>query len=349
MVVGAVTPNPEPRTPNPEPRTHQMLPSDYHTKLNKTLKQRNLLPKQSRILIGLSGGQDSLCLARLCLDLQARWEWHIAIVHYDHGWELDHGLAEHITQVCQNWDVKLYLEKAESKIPETEASARKYRYQALVKVATENGFDYLLTAHTLSDRSETFLYNLMRGGGVDGLTALDWTRKLNDNLLLVRPLLNFLRQETLQCCQELQLPIWEDKYNYNKKFARNRIRLDLIPYLEEHFNPQTQKHLAQTAEILREDLTYLQGETEKLFAQVASDDQSSLDRTLLKHQPLSLQRRVIKKFLEINLDKMPNFDRIEEITKLINAPNGSCSSSLGDNKMIQIQNNLMIIKSTQAI
>ena len=336
------TANHELLTPNP----YKMLPSAYHVKLNKTLKQRDFLPKGSRILVALSGGQDSLSLARLCLDLQYRWQWEIAIVHYDHGWQFDRGLAEHIQKVCQQWQVKLYLEKAIEEIPETEASARKYRYQALIKVATEHCFTYLLTAHTLSDRSETFLYNLMRGGGIEGLTALDWTRQLTPKITLVRPLLNFLRQETLECCQELELPIWEDKYNQDKKFARNRIRLDLIPYLEEHFNSQTQKHLAQTAEILRADLNYLEAQTDKLFAQVVSVSKSSVNRFLLKHEPLNLQRRVIKKYLEANLQKMPSFERIEEIVNLIHSPNGSCSSSLGNNKFIRVKGDFMTIVSS---
>ena len=327
-----------------------MLPTAYHVKLNKTLKKQQLLPQGSRILIGLSGGQDSLCLARLCLDLQPRWQWHVAIVHYDHGWQLDDGLADHIKQVCADWQVQLHVETAKTDIPETEASARQYRYQALVKVATENHFDYLLTAHTLSDRSETFLYNLMRGGGIEGLTALDWTRNLTENITLVRPLLNFLRSETLECCQELQLPIWEDQYNYNKKFARNRIRLDLIPYLEEHFNPQTQKHLAQTADILRADLAYLEGQTQKVWEEVllgdGDDKQDKIDRIVLRNYPLSLQRRVIKKYLAINLAKMPNFEKIEEVVKLIHAPNGSCSSSLGNQKIVQVEESLLTIVRT---
>ena len=328
-----------------------MLPTAYHVKLNKTLKQQQLLPQGSRILIGLSGGQDSLCLARLCLDLQPRWQWQVAIVHYDHGWQLDQGLADHIKQICDDWQVPLYLETTEDgiEIPETEASARQYRYQALTKVATENNFDYLLTAHTLSDRSETFLYNLMRGGGIEGLTALNWTRKLTPNITLVRPILNFLRQETLKCCQELELPIWEDQYNHNKKFARNRIRLDLIPYLEEHFNPQTQKHLAQTAEILRADLAYLEEKTQNLWEEVLVGDDGSedkIDRMILRNYSLSLQRRVIKKYLAVNFTKMPSFEKIEEVVKLIHAPKRSCSSSLGNQKIVRVQDNLLTIVRT---
>ncbi len=117
----------------------------YHVRLNKTLKHRNLLPPHSKILIAVSGGQDSLCLARLCLDLQVKWHWQVAIAHYDHGWELDQGLASHILKICQDWGVKLYLETAQEKIPETEAGVRKNRYQALTNIVTKYKFDILLT------------------------------------------------------------------------------------------------------------------------------------------------------------------------------------------------------------
>jgi tRNA(Ile)-lysidine synthase len=320
----------------------------YHVRLHKTLKTRKLLPPYSKILIGVSGGQDSLCLAHLCLDLQAKWHWQVAIAHYDHSWELDQGLPEHIGKICQNWGAKLYIQKATETIPETEAAARKYRYEALINIATQHQFNYLLTGHTLSDRSETFIYNLLRGGGIEGLTSLHWTRQLTENITLVRPMLNFLRQETLEFCQQMQLPIWEDEYNRQKKFARNRIRLDLIPYLEENFNPQTQKHLAQTAEILRADLEYLQAQTQELFQLATSENNQALQRSVLAHQPLSLQRRVVKKYLEIHLPKMPRFERIEEIVNLITAPNGSCSSTLAQDKIAQVKDDfIQIVKATK--
>ena len=317
----------------------------YHVRLHKTIKSRKFLPPNSKILIGVSGGQDSLCLAHLCLDLRTKWNWEVAIAHYDHGWELDQGLAEHIQKICQGWEATLYVEKAREKIPETEASARKYRYQALIDIATQHKFNYLLTGHTLSDRSETFIYNLLRGGGLEGLTALHWTRQLTEDIILVRPMLNFLRRETLEFCQQMQLPIWEDEYNHQKKFARNRIRLDLIPYLEKNFNPQTQKHLAQTAEILRADLEYLQAQTLELFHLAALEDNNVLQRSILVPQPLSLQRRVVKKYLELNLPKMPRFDSIEQVVNLITAPNGSCSSTLAKNKIAQVKDDFIHLTS----
>ncbi|WPF87618.1 tRNA lysidine(34) synthetase TilS [Cyanobacterium aponinum AL20118] len=316
-----------------------------HARLHKLLKDKDLVPKSSRILIAVSGGQDSLCLARLCLDLQSKWSWKIAIAHFDHQWECDRGLSSHIAKICDDWGVNFYLSQAQEKIREREGEARKYRYEALINIATEYDFNYLLTGHTRSDRAETFIYNLVRGAGIEGLTALNWRRKINENLTLVRPLLDFTRQETGQFCHKWQLPVWEDKYNQERKFARNRIRLDLIPYLQTEFNPQIEKHLTQTAEILRADLTYLKQETTRLYEQVYNHENNSLKCEELRKISLNFQRRIVKEFLVQNLQKMPNFEQIEAVVKLIESPNLTATSTLIKNKIAQVKNREILIKN----
>jgi tRNA(Ile)-lysidine synthase len=315
--------------------------TNYHSKLHQTLKDRLLLPQNSKILIAVSGGQDSLCLAKLCLDIRSKWHWHIAIAHYDHGWALDEGLAIHVEKIAHNWGIEFYLNKASQTIPETEAKARKYRYQGLIDIARNHQFNYLLTGHTLSDRGETFIYNLIRGAGMDGLSSLHWTRRLTDQITLVRPLLNFTRSDTLSFCQQLQLSIWEDKYNDHKKFARNRLRLDLIPYLKKEFNPKIEQHLAQTAEILRSDVEFLTQEAEKLFNLAIDND--TLTRSILKNKPLSLQRRVVKIFFNPKFPTMANFEQIEAVVKLIDAPNFHRTSSLSQGKFAQVREDSIVI------
>lgn len=315
----------------------------YHSRLHQTLKDRQFLPKNSKILIAVSGGQDSLCLAKLCSDLQLKWQWQISIVHYDHGWALDEGLADHVEKIAHDWGIEFYLEKASQKIPENEAQARKYRYEGLINIATKYEFHYLLTGHTLSDRAETFLYNLIRGAGMEGLSALHWTRKLTENITLVRPLLNFTRSDTLAFCEQLQLPIWEDKYNEDKKFARNRLRLDLIPDIKKEFNPKIEQHLAQTAEILRTDVEFLTMEAEKLFNLAYSD--GNLTRSILKDKPLSLRRRVVKIFLAQKFKTMPNFEQIEAVVRLIEAPNLDRTSSLHQGYFAQVIQDSIVLRS----
>ena len=212
----------------------------FHARLHQHLRRNQLLPKQAKILIAVSGGQDSLCLAKLILDLQGKWEWQIAIAHCDHNWSSDEGIAEHVEKIAMSWKVPFYLKKADQ-LKETEAAARQWRYQALIEIAQEQNFDYVVTGHTKSDRAETFLYNLIRGAGSSGLSSLNEKRQLTPQIALTRPILDFTRNETLEFCQQFNLSIWLDQANSNLNFARNRIRQQLIPSLQQNFNPQVEK------------------------------------------------------------------------------------------------------------
>ncbi|MEG4475183.1 tRNA lysidine(34) synthetase TilS [Microcoleus sp. M2_C5] len=385
-----------------------------HAQVHKTLLYRQILPSNQRLLVAVSGGQDSLCLIKLLLDLQPKWGWNLAIVHCDHRWRSDsEASANHVEQLAKNWGISYYLETA-SDIPKTEAAARQWRYQALTEIAIAHHYPYIVTGHTASDRAETLLYNLIRGSGADGLSALTWTRPLADfrlpildfglgnsgenpnsqisadfrlenqdensqskipnlqskigrlgnsgenpnsqisadfrlenqdensqskipnlqsKIYLVRPLLEITRSQTGQFCQEQKLPIWEDSTNQDLQYTRNRIRSELLPYLETHFNPKAQQALAQTAELLRADVEYLELAASELVQRAMSPIADSpqvnfqlpvkLNRQILREAPLALQRRAMRQLLQQILPSAPSFESVEKLTSLIVAPNRS--------------------------
>ncbi|NET03238.1 MAG: tRNA lysidine(34) synthetase TilS [Merismopedia sp. SIO2A8] len=312
-----------------------------HARLHQILRQRQLLPKQRQVLVALSGGQDSLCLAKLLLDLQSKWGWHLAIAHCDHRWPWDAGIAAHVEGIAQNWGLPFHLQTA-PEITTSEAAARQWRYHALMKTAHSYGYQNVVTGHTKSDRAETLLYNLIRGAGADGLGALTWQRPLAAGVQLVRPLLEVSRAETLQFCQHQQLPIWEDAYNQDLKYARNRIRQDLIPYLQTYFNPQVETALSHTAEVIRADVEYLEQAAAQLRqeatvsvkgneldteAKISRSQILRLNRLILRRASLALQRRVIRQILVRAQQVAPSFEQIEAMTALIHAPNRSRTSS----------------------
>jgi tRNA(Ile)-lysidine synthase len=260
-------------------------------------------------------------LARLLLDLQPKWDWQIAIAHCDHRWRTDsEANAAHVQQLAQTWQVEFYQRTATEALP-SEAAARTWRYQVLTEIAQAQDYPYLVTGHTASDRSETLLYNLMRGSGADGLQALTWQRTLSPEIRLVRPLLNLTRAETAQFCEEFDLPIWEDSTNQDLKYARNRIRQELLPYLQQHFNPQVEKALAQATELLQVDVEYLEQTATDLRQQAQHPAQAGLNRLVLRPVPLALQRRVVRQFLQAELTSEINFEQIEKLISLITAPN----------------------------
>ncbi len=294
-----------------------------HAQIHRTIRARNLCNPNEKLLIAVSGGQDSLCLTKLLLDLQPKWGWYLGIAHCDHRWRSDsQANAEHVEKLAQNWGLCFYLTTATEPV-KTEATARKWRYQALSNIAHENNYNYIITGHTKSDRAETLLYNLMRGTGADGLQALTWQRPLTDKISLVRPLLEISRTQTGQFCRDFQLPIWEDSTNLDVKYARNRIRNELLPYLYENFNPQVESVLAQTAEILQGEVEYLEQAADKLRQEALDRDCLRLNRRVLQKAPIALQRRVMRQVLQQILTCAPTFEHIEKITALTTAPNRS--------------------------
>jgi tRNA(Ile)-lysidine synthase len=280
------------------------------------------------LLIAVSGGQDSLCLAKLLLDLQPKWGWSLGIAHCDHRWRPDSAdNARHVEDLAESWGMTFYLQVATEPLT-SEAAARSWRYHVLSAIAQSHDYNYVVTGHTASDRAETLLYNLIRGSGTDGLQALTWQRPLTENILLVRPLLEITRTQTGQFCQDFQLPIWEDSTNQDVKYARNRIRHGVIPYLRENFNPQVESTLAQTAELLQTDVEYLEQAAEELRKTVMDQKQElifpvRINRRLLQSAPLALQRRVMRQILLQILPVAPTFEQIEKLTSLITAPNKS--------------------------
>ncbi len=308
-----------------------------HARLHSHLRHQQLLPPHTPVLVAVSGGQDSLCLLKLLFDLQSKFHWTLAIAHCDHLWSTDEGIANHVQQIARDFGLPFYLKINPSPGKESEANARQWRYYALTEIAQEYGFSFIVTGHTSSDRAETLLYNLMRGSGSDGLVSLTWQRPLTEELTLVRPLLNVSRQETGDFCQQFQLSVWEDLANENLRYARNRLRQVVFPYLKANFHPQVEQNFAQTAELLSEEVRFLQNLTTEIFEQAIAADKRALDRSILQKYPLALQRRVIRLFLLSLLPKMPNFAQIEAVTALINAPNKSSTSSLPGGVRAQVQ------------
>lgn len=297
-----------------------------HGRLHQICRQRQLLPKGDRLLVAVSGGQDSLSLLKLLLDLQPKWQWHLAVAHCDHNWSTDAGIADRVADVAQAWQLPFYLKTAEN-LAETEAAARKWRYEALIDLAQSHNFPIIVTGHTQSDRAETLLYNLIRGAGADGLQALTWRRTLTPDIELIRPLLAVSRSETADFATQFNLPVWEDVVNTKLKYARNRLRLEVIPYLQNHLNPQVESHLAQTAEILQAEVDYLETQAEAWLNQAKRDDPPGLNRKILQSLPLALRRRVVRQFIQATQPFAPNFEQIEAVENLISAPNRSRSST----------------------
>ena len=147
-------------------------------KINNIITERNLLQPNQRILIAVSGGQDSICLLRILFDLKRKWNWKLGIIHCDHRWNSSSKFqAEHVACLAVNLQIH-YHEGIAIESVQKEGIARIWRYNIIQTVAISNNYTAIITAHNASDRIETLLYNLTRGSGLHGLQSIKWKRYL---------------------------------------------------------------------------------------------------------------------------------------------------------------------------
>ncbi|MBD0336359.1 MAG: tRNA lysidine(34) synthetase TilS [Cyanobacteria bacterium Co-bin13] len=328
-----------------------------HARIHRTvqahktpLQSHGLIPAEARLLVAVSGGQDSLCLLKLMADLQPKWRWQVAAVHCDHRWRPDSAEnAAFVVDLAQRWGISCRVVRAET-VPGSEAAARHWRYEVFEALALEQGCTHVVTGHTATDRAETLLYNLIRGSGADGMQALTWVRSLSPahpEISLVRPLLEVTRAETADFCQAFDIPIWEDSTNQDRAYARNRLRLDVMPYLRDHFNPNVERTLAQTAEILAAEVEFLDQLAEALYRQVmlcpSPGEAWRIRRSPLKTIPLALQRRVLRRVLQEILSVQVTFEQVEKLVGLIDAPQRSQSDPFPGGAIARVEKDLIII------
>jgi tRNA(Ile)-lysidine synthase len=243
--------------------------SPDHLRLHRhLLRHPRLLPPGAPLLLAVSGGQDSMALTALLADLARLHRWPLALWHGDHGWREESAeQARALAAWARGRGLPLHHERAEPPTA-SEAEARRWRYEQLAQQAAELGCSHVVTGHTASDRAETVLLNLARGCHRRGLASLRAQRPLHEagghwgtGPLLVRPLLVFSRDDTGRICRDLDLPLQLDASNLERRFARNRVRAEVMPVLEA-LHPGAARRIAALAQRLEEE----QGQEQELLA-----------------------------------------------------------------------------------
>ena len=303
--------------------------SKWHLRLHKKLRQnKSLLPSNSTLLLAVSGGQDSMALLKLINDLKRLYKWKIEIWHGDHQW---HNKSEEIEEElklwCINKQISFHSDKADKEEVDSEEKARNWRYKNLImraKSLSSSNIYFpcrrILTGHTASDRAETIIMNLARGTDLIGLSTLRERRTLENDLELARPLLIFNRNETLQICNEFNLPIWIDPSNDNIYLTRNRIRKEILPILNSIYKGADSR-IASVANRLE---SY--SNDQQLFANIAIEfcqvkETNSLSRKKLINFTHSIRKIILSKWLRTLGVKKVTTSQIEEINHKISKNN----------------------------
>ena len=295
--------------------------SKWHMRLHKRLKQnKSLLPTNSTLLLAISGGQDSMALLKLIIDLKRLYKWHIEIWHGDHQW---HNKSEKIEEELKLWCLKkqisFHSNKANKEEVSNEEKARNWRYENLLmkaKLLSSKNINFpctrILTAHTATDRAETIIMNLARGTDLIGLSTLREQRTFNNNVDIIRPLLIFNRNETLEICKEFNLPIWIDPSNENINLTRNKIRKEILPILNS-IHKGADSRIASLAKRLE---SY--SKDQQILASLAikfckGEEKNSLSRKKLVDLTHSIRKIIIASWLQMLGVKRVTAKQIEEI------------------------------------
>jgi len=217
-------------------------------------KRKSLFEKGRKGLLAVSGGSDSVFLLHVLNRFKGQLGLEICVGHVDHQLRKSSKEdAEFVRGLAQGIGVQFYLKTADvrgyakNSGKTIEESAREMRYRLLFQIKEESGSDYVVTGHTATDQAETVLFRLLRGSGLLGLSGVE----LKDERGIRRPLLCVTRDEVRGFLQKEGIAFREDESNIDKRFTRNRIRLDVLPLLK-NINPRVEFALCEIGEDARQ-------------------------------------------------------------------------------------------------
>lgn len=326
-----------------------------------TIKKYNLIEENDSVIIGVSGGPDSICLLHILNELKQELNFKIYVAHINHmiRKEADEE-TEYVKEFCKNIGVECFVKKInvvkiakESKMG-TEEAGRKIRYNFFEEVLKNTNSNKIATAHNNNDKVETIIMNILRGSGISGLKGLDPIRENK----FIKPLIEVSREEIETYCEENKLNPKIDKSNSENIYTRNKVRNTVIPYIKKEFNPNILKTINRLSEVATEEDDYLNKVTESTFNKICIEKQQYIE-THTSHLPphtsiildlkkfnnleLVIKRRLILYTINELLGTTEGIEKvnIDDIIKL-------CNNNIG-NKFLKPTKNIKILVKNKKI
>lgn len=292
-------------------------------KVGGFISSHRLFERGHLVVVGVSGGADSMALLHILNSLRNRLDIKLQVAHLNHGLRGEEARedASFVEAAAQALGIPCTVSEADvaeiarqGKLSIEEA-ARQARYEFLFQVANEVGGDRIAVAHNADDQAETLLIHLLHGTGPEGLAGM---KPISD--LVVRPLLEVRRREIENYCLTSRIPFRTDSSNFDLTFLRNRIRHQLIPVLTE-YNPNIVETLVRTAEIIRGENDYMDGEVLSVAAEVLKvrGEKICLEESVFSGLDLAIQRRLIRQFYRqlLGKDAALGFSHVERVREFI--------------------------------
>ena len=325
-------------------------------KFLNTIKEHNLINSGDKIVIGVSGGPDSITLLTCMNKYKDKLGCEIIVAHVNHLIRKDSTDDEkYVEKICENSQIKFYkkrieiLKLAEEQKKGTEEVGRTERYKFFDEVAKEEGANKIAIAHNMNDNAETMLLNLIRGTGMNGLEGIQPVEYKK----YIRPLINCSRDEIEAYCDKYNLKPRIDSTNKENIYKRNIIRNKLIVELKE-LNPNIVETLSRTSKIIRAENEYIVKQAKKIFEEIAiyNRNQKKLGKIEFEVKNFNTLDEVIKqKIVFITIEKMLGSTRnieknnIDDVIKMAQRNIGEKYILLNKNIKVLIKNKKIIFEA----
>ena len=291
---------------------------------DEAIARDGLIAADDSILVGVSGGPDSVALLHLLLARAQRYRLHLGVAHLDHSLRPESGRdADFVRRMAVGLGLEVHMEKVDVAQMQRqlhlslEEAARKARYDFFQRTATRQGYHKVALGHHADDNAETLLLHLLRGSGRLGLGGIRAIRQG----VYIRPLIRAPRTEIESYLQTRELAYLNDRTNADSAMLRNRIRHRLIPLLESDYRPGARTTLSRAAEVLAAEEDWLEGLLKPVFERMIADcrpGRLALTAASLGELPLAAARRIVRSALRLARGDLGGigFAHVEQIIHL---------------------------------
>ncbi|MFZ5945254.1 MAG: tRNA lysidine(34) synthetase TilS [Bacillota bacterium] len=318
-------------------------------KVINTIEKYNMLEKKDTVVVGVSGGPDSIALLHVLNQIKEEYSLRLFVVHVNHMFRGEQAKkeADFVASFAKNFEneYKLFEKDVPALIKETSLSPQdaghRIRKQIYSQVRQEIGATKLALGHHADDRAETILLHLVQGTGLEGLAGMTPVRGST-----IRPLAEVSKKEILDYCQTNGLPYCQDPSNNKPVYLRNKVRLELLPLLKEKFNPQIIDNLIKLEEIVSAENDFMEEAGEEFLRRILVTRKEGKIRLSIKEfskGASALRRRAIRKAYSLLRPDEQGlaFVHVENIIKLIQRQEGT--------KRLDLPRNILVLKSYEYI
>lgn len=313
-------------------------------KVIETIEKYNLIKSGDKIVLGVSGGPDSITMLDILKDLKETINFEIYVVHVNHMIRGQDAINDqkYVENYCNKNNIEFYTkaidvqEIAKSKKIGVEEAGRIARYEAFEEILKKTNSNKIATAHNKNDKVETIIMHILRGSGVSGLKGIS---PIRDNKF-IKPLIECSREEIEKYCEINKLNPCIDKTNFENSYTRNKIRNIVIPYIKEQFNPNIVETIERLSEVISSEDEYISEITQKEYEKLLISKQENQIEIKLKE--FNILDNVIKSRLILLVVKNI-FGSIQGIEK-INIVDiiKLCKNNIG-NKFLMPNKNLKVM------